>query len=157
MTTLRKKVSMSVDATRTWTDPNGHEWEIAVEFKGVDGRPDFAGVMIKPTNTGYPLTRRVLAQLPLLDLFGESMYREQLDFDRWQQRGRSAKQHQGRTSTDEELMLVAEIRVSALQANFPVQRAVAMALGITEGTAGNRIKAARMRGFIPPSNRKTPK
>ena len=144
---------MKVDAARTWEDPNGNEWEIAVEFKAINDRVDFAGVVIRPTRSGYPLTRRVLAQVPMLDLFSESMFDEQIDLERWRNRRKSASRHQGRPLTDEELKLVAEIRENALNANFPVQQAVAIALGISQGTAGNRIKAARARGYIPPSTR----
>lgn len=155
MATQQKTKTMSVDATRTWEDPNGNKWDVAVEFKTVNGRLDFAGVVIQPSRPGYPLTRRVLAQLPLLDLFNEQMVVEQIDLNRWRDHRRSASQHQGRVLTDDELMLVAEIRENALRAKHPVQRAVAIALGISEITAGNRIKAARARGLIPPSNRTT--
>ena len=155
MATQQKKITMSVDATRTWEDPNGNEWEVAVEFKSANGRVDFAGVVIRPTRSGYPLTRRVLAQVPMLDLFSESMFDEQINFERWRDQRKSESQHRGRALTHDELKLIAEIREIALKANFPVLRAIAMALGISEVTAGTRIKAARERGYIPPSNRTT--
>ena len=157
MATKETKITMNADATRTWEDPNGNEWEVAVEFKSANGRVDFAGVVIRPTRSGYPLTRRVLAQVPMLDLFSDSMFDEQINFDRWREQRKSATQHQGRALTHDELKLVAEIHEIALKANFPVQRAVAKALGIPEVTATNRIKAARDRGYIPPSNRTTAK
>ena len=155
MATRETTITMKVDATKTWEDPNGNKWEVAVEFKSINGRLDFKGVVIQPTLSGYPLTRRVLAQVPMLDLFGELMVEEQINFDRWRDQRKSESQHRGRALTDDELKLIAEIREIALKANFPVLRAVAMALGISEGTAGTRIKAARERGYIPPSNRKT--
>jgi len=157
MATRETTITMKVDATKTWEDPNGNEWEVAVEFKSVNGRVDFAGVVIRPTSSGYPLTRRVLAQVPMLDLFSESMFDEQINFERWRDQRKSESLHPGRALTHDELKLVAEIREIALKANFPVQRAIAMALGISEGLAGNRIQAARERGYIPPTNRKTAK
>lgn len=151
MTQRQTKKVMKVDATATWTDPSGRAWTVGAEFKQIDGKLDFAAVIIEPTEDGYPITRRTLAQLPLRDLFKEAMYDEEVDFAKWRQSRRQARVHQGRASSDEELKLIAEVRTAALRANVPVQRAVAQALGISEGTAGNRIKAARAKGFIPPT------
>jgi hypothetical protein len=150
MATRQTKRTISLDASTTWIDPNGNNWDVGVEFKQTGGRLGFASIVIQPIGDGYPLTRRVLAQVPLLELFSESMFKEQLDFDRWRRSKRGTENHQGQASSDEELKLIAEVREAALRANFPVQRAVARALGISEGTAGNRIKAARARGYIPP-------
>jgi hypothetical protein len=149
MATRQVKRTISIDASATWTDPNGNSWEVGVEFKQTSGRLGFASIVIQPINTGYYLTRSVLAQVPLLELFSETMFEEELDFDRWQRIKRNTANHKGRASSDEELKLVAEVWEAALQANFPVQSAVARVLGITKGAAGNRIKAARTRGFIP--------
>jgi hypothetical protein len=150
MATRQVKRTINIDASTTWTDLNGNSWDVGVEFKQTSGRLGFKSIVIQPMNTGYPLTRSVLAQVPLLELFSESMFKEQLDFDRWQRIKRNLANHQGRASSDEELKLVAEVREAALEANFPVQSAVARVLGITKGAAGNRIKVARTRGFIPP-------
>ena len=152
MTTRQVKRTINIDASATWTDPNGNSWDVGVEFKQTSGRLGIASIVIQPINDGYPLTRTALAQVPLLELFSESMFEEQLDFDRWQRIKRNTANHKGRASSDEELKLVAEVREAALRANFPVQSAVARVLGITRGAAGNRIRAARTRGFIPPVN-----
>lgn len=152
MATRQVKRTINIDESATWTDPNGNSWDVGVEFKQIGGRLVFASILIQPTDAGYPLTRTVLAQVPLLELFSESMFDEELDFDRWRAVKRATANHQGRATSDEEFKLIAEVRKAALKANFPVHRAVAKALGISEGTAGNRIKAARARGFIPPVN-----
>lgn len=157
MAERQHKRTLSLDATTTWTDPSGRRWTIGAEFKQIDGRLDFAALVIEPAERGYPITRRTLAQLPLRELFNKAIHREEIDFSRWRGSRREAQVHQGRASSDEELMMVAEVRSAALLANVPVQRAVAKALGISEGTAGNRIKAARTRGFIPPAGRRNRK
>lgn len=154
---IQPKGRGSFDASATWTDPNGNAWTVFVEFGTFDGRVDIAAVLVEPVHSGYSLNRSVLAQLPLRDLFRESLGREQLGFHRWHQMTPVTRNHQGRISSDEELKLVAEVRAAALEAGFPVQWAVAEALGITTGTAGNRIKAARARGFIPPYRREANK
>ena len=151
MTHKQTKRSMNLDAIATWTDQSGHEWTVGAEFKKINGRLDFAAVVIEPVSGGYPVTRRVLAQLPLRSLFKEVMYDETINFAQWRQSRRQARVHQGRASSDEEFKLIAEVRLAALQANVPVHRAVAEALGVSQGTAGNRIMAARARGFIPPT------
>ena len=150
MTQKNSKKSISLDAIATWTDQNGHAWTVGAEFKKINGRLDIAAVVIEPTHGGYPITRTVLAQLPLRDLFKKVMYDETINFAQWRQSRRQARVHQGRASSDEELRLVAVVRLAALTANIPVQRAVAEALGVSQGTAGTRIKAARAKGFIPP-------
>jgi hypothetical protein len=152
MATRQVKRTINIDASATWIDPNGNSWDVGVDFKEIGGRLGFASILIQSTDAGYPLTRTVLAQVPLLELFSESMFEEELDFDRWRRFKRGTANHQGRATSDEEFKLIAEVREAALKANFPVHRAVAKALGISEGTAGNRIKAARTRGFIPPVN-----
>ena len=142
--------SITLDASATWTDQNGREWTVGAEFKQINGRLDFAAVVIEPTLGGYPITRRVLAQLPLADLFKGVMYDETINFDQWRQTRRPKRVHLRGAASEDELKLVAEVRNAALQANVPVQRAVAEALGISEGSAANRIMAARAKGFIPP-------
>jgi hypothetical protein len=142
---------MKRNTSTTWTDLNGNKWDVNAEFKEIDGHVGIASISVKPINDGYYVTRTVLAQLPLLELFGDLMFQKRLDFTRWQRIKRNTANHKGQASSDEELKLIAEVREAALKANFPVHEAVAKVLGITRGAAGNRIKAARARGFVPPS------
>jgi hypothetical protein len=144
---------MKRNTNTTWVDPFGQSWDVTVEFKEVDGRVSFASIAIKPNDDGYHLTRRVLTTMPLFELFSDSVSQKQLDFNRWRNQRKSQSLHQGRALTQDELTLIAEIHDAALKANFPVQEAIAKALGISGGTAANRIKAARDRGYIPPSRR----
>lgn len=144
---------MKQNANRTWTDPNGNSWDVNAEFMEIDGHVGITSISIKPINDGYYVTRTALAHLPLLELFSNSMFEEELDFDRWQRIKCNTANHKGRASSDEELKLIAEVREAALKANFPVHSAVAQVLGITKGAAGNRIKAARTRGLVPPIRR----
>ena len=152
MTQRQTKKILKLDATTTWTDQGGRTWTVGVELKHIGGKVEVVAIMLEPVGDGYPITRRTLAQLPLRDLFADVMYEEDVDFAKWRQSRRRERVHQGKASSDEELALIAEVRLAALRANVPVQRAVAQALGISEGTAGNRIKVARERGFVPPTN-----
>ena len=139
-------------STKTWTDEMGNEWKVSVKFKNFGGRTQISSIRIDAMDEGRAVTRTVTARLPFLDLFDKEMSDETIDFAQWRQSRRKAGNHKGRASSDEEFKLIAEVRLAALKANVPVQRAVAEALRITRGAAGNRITAARKAGFIPPAN-----
>ena len=137
-------------STKTWTDEMGNEWKVNVKFKDFGGRTQISSIRIDAMDEGRAVTRTVVARLPFLDLFNAEMSDETINFAQWRQSRRKVRGHQGRASSDEEHKLVAEVRLAALKANVPVQRAVAEALGVSRGAAGNRIVAARKAGFIPP-------
>lgn len=141
------------DAEAVFVDTNGNQWTIAAEFKSSNGRPFISAISISPTIGSTPLTRRVLRDIEINKLFKDEIAREEKQFSRTRRKLRSKSAHQGRTHTDEDLKIVAEIFMSAYKANQPVQRAVAETLGISVSTAEKRIAAARRKGFITKENR----
>jgi len=142
--------AMKRSSTKTWTDDKGRNWKVGVKFKNFGGRTQVSSIRIDAVGEGYAVTRTVTARLPFLDLFDKEMSDETINFAQWRQSRRKPGSHQGRASSNNEHRLAAEVRLAALKANIPVQRAVAEALGISNGSAGRRIMAARKAGFIPP-------
>jgi len=156
--TSRKKPTpyrkTAFDAEAVFVDTNGNQWTIAAEFKSSSGRPYISAISISPTKGLTPLTRRVLRDIEINKLFKDEIAREVKQFSRTRRKFRSKSAHQGRTHTDEDLKIVAEIFMSAYKANQPVRRAVAETLGISVSTAEKRIAAARAAGLIPASIRR---
>lgn len=136
------------DATARFVDSQGRTWEVSAEFKAVNGRPDIAALTIEATERGTFITRRLLHELPLEDLFGEALTQVARDIEGMTRNRRRSTSHQGRAHLDSELQAVADIYRAAYMARQPVQQAVAKALGVPVSTAAKRIMAARRRGFL---------
>ena|GEM_PF-3416837 len=136
------------NAETDYTDSNNKQWKVLVEFKVKRGRPDFHSLTIKSTSADAPITRRLLQELPLDQLFNEVLAKETAVYLKKYKQG-SAKKHQGRAHSDAELMIVAEIYKKAYNGHQPVNKAIAVAFGIGQSTAAKRIMASRERGFIP--------
>ena len=135
------------DASRTYLDSNNNEWTIEVEFKNKKGRVGFHSLTVTSL-TDAPITRRLMAELPLDKLFRAEMVAEKNEALSRKIKRNTASQHPGRAHSDEELQLVGEIYISAYMRKVSVEKSVADAFGISVSTASKRISAARSRGFI---------
>ena len=133
------------DAIMTFRDANGSQWSVEVELKADSGRLGISSLSISSTDNKIPLTRRILRDLPLDQLFRQHMTIESKQLSKTKQKETG---HKGRTHTDNELHEVAKIYIAAFQAHRPVQKTVADMLGISVSTAAKRIMAARRSGYI---------
>ena len=126
-------------------DANGSRWSVEVELKATHGRIGISSLSISSVDGQTPLTRRILRDLPLDELFRQHMAIESKQLSKRNQKKTS---HKGRTHTEDELCEVAKIYMAAFQAHRPVQKTVADMLGISVSTAAKRIMAARRHGYI---------
>ena len=133
------------DATMTFQDANGGQWRVEVELKTTSGRMGISSLSISSIDVRTPLTRRVLRDLPLDQLFREHLAIESKQLSKRNQKETS---HKGRMHTESELRTVADIYMAAFKAHRPVQKTVADMLGISVSTAAKRIMAARSHGYI---------
>jgi hypothetical protein len=133
------------DADITFRDANGSQWRVEVEFKAVSGRIGISSLSISSVDGKTALTRRVLRDLSIDQLFRDAMATESKQLSK---RNRKETGHKGRTHTEDELREVANIYSAAFKAHRPVQKTVADMLGISVSTAAKRIMAARRSGFL---------
>ena len=133
------------DADITFRDANGSQWRVEVEFKAVSGRIGISSLSISSVDGKTALTRRVLRDLSLDQLFRDAMATESKQLSK---RNQKETGHKGRMHTEDELREVADIYMAAFQAHRPVQKTVADMLGISVSTAAKRIMAARSHGYL---------
>ena len=141
----RNKGLITKDVAMTFMDTNGSHWSVEVELKTTSGRIGISSLSVSSVDGRTPLTRRILRDLPLDQLFRKHMAIEsnQLSKTKHKETG-----HKGRMHTEDELREVARIYMAAFQAHLPVQKTVADMLGISVSTAAKRIMAARSHGYI---------
>lgn len=139
------------DAVAEFIDSQGRAWSVGASFKSINGRLDITALSVTATEGSAFVTRRLLRDLPLDDMFRDSLTAEETVLERATRTRKGSTAHQGRPHSDEELQAVADIYQAAYRAHRPVQRAVADALGVSLSTAAKRIMASRRRGFIPTS------
>ena len=142
------RTHQKTDASRTYLDANNTEWVIDAEFMLKRGRVDLHSLTITSLSES-PITRRLLKELPLDNLFRDEMVSEENSTLKQKRKINSNSSHQGRAHSDEEIQLVAEIYIAAYLGHVSVENAVANAFGISVSTASKRIMVARTRGFIP--------
>ena len=147
--TTKKDKSVVPDAVMEYTDSIGRKLLLTAEFKVFNGRPDVSAITIKTTDSRSPITRRMLSEIPLDNLFRDDLAIESQHLQRILRNRKGTTAHKGRQHSDDDLLAVAEIYKAAFQARLPVQKAVADAFGISVSTATKRIMAARSRSFIP--------
>jgi hypothetical protein len=140
---------INFDAIQSFTDSAGDEWKIGVELKTIKGRLNICGFSIWSDEMDMPLSRRVLSEISLETMFREVIATEMKQLKRLKQKNEGKTAHQGRSHSDEELQVVADIYISAYRSRLAVQVAVATTLGISKSTAAKRIMAARSHGLIP--------
>jgi len=137
-----------------WTDPDGNEWLVSLEWKVDGGRFDVAGVAIRalgdasPTTTlirKVPFGRIINAERARLVDDANTPDRPKVDLEKSLASG--GPRH-GRHLSDEDLQAVAHFYKEAYGAGLPVQRHVAEKFGVSIPTAGRRISLARQVGFI---------
>lgn len=136
-----------------WHDNSGNPWDITLEISNLDGQLALTGITIRPLHPGYRLTQRTVRQIPITDLERTALATQAAHLATFTPPAESAP-HSGRTLSDSELKLVADIYRTAERARLPVQRTVAETLGIPLATATRRIMVARQKGFLPPAPRK---
>ena len=129
----------------TFRDTNGSQWSVEVELKTTSGRIGISSLSISSIDGRTPLTRRILRDLPLDQLFRKHMAIESKQLSKTNQKETG---HKGRAHTENELREVARIYMAAFQAHLPVQKTVADMLGISVSTATKRIMAARSHRYI---------
>jgi len=140
------------DAVKEFIDSIGRKLLISVQFKVFNDRLDIAAITIQTTDLHSPISRRLLNEIPLGELFRDELAAEEKHLKRLLS-SRTKTAHQGRQHSDDDLRVVADMYNAAFQSRVPVQRAVADALGISVSTAAKRIMAARSRGFITSNQR----
>ena len=148
MTSQRNKRNnglITQDAFTTIQDANGSEWRVEVELKATKGRIGISSLSITSVDGKTALTRRILRDLSLDELFNDVMATESKQLSKAKQKETN---HKGRMHTEDELREVAKIYMAAFQARRPVQKAVADMLGISVSTANKRIMAARSHGYL---------
>ena len=146
--TPKKRKPVAPDAVMEYTDSIGRKLLLTAEFKIFNDRLDIAAITIQTTDFSSPITRRMLSEIPLDNLFRDDLAIESEHLQRMLRNRKGTTAHRGRQHTDDDLLAVAEIYKAAFQARQPVQKAVADAFGISVSTATKRIMAARSRGFI---------
>lgn len=144
----KSKWGYTPDAIVQFVDDFGQVWDIAAEFKIINGRVDIASIRVQSKNLRLPVSRRALRDIPLEELFGNDLAVESAASSRILQKRQKLTSNQGRAHSDEDLQTVADIYTAAHKARIPVQQAVADAQGVSQSTAAKRIVAARSRGFI---------
>jgi hypothetical protein len=143
--TKRNNGLITKDATMTFREANGSQWSVEVELKITSGRIGISSLSISSVDGTTPLSRRILRDLPLDQLFRQHMAVESKQLLK---RNQKETGHKGRMHTEDELREVAKIYMAAFQAHRPVQKTVADMLGISVSTAAKRIMAARRSGYI---------
>ena len=135
-----------------WTDSDGNEWLVSVEWK-VDGdQLDVSGIAIRALGDASP-TATLIRKVPFSRIINAGRARL---VDRGKERSKvdleeslaSGGPNRGRHLTDTDLRAVAHFYREAYRAGLPVQRHVAEQFGVSIPTAGRRISLARQGGFI---------
>ena len=137
-----------LDFVEDFTDEYGHSWRVGISTKMRNGRDEISAISIWPKKYSKPLTRRLLKEIPLDELFRKLLAEEASHIKRLSKSKVANESHRGQRLTDDELQLVAKVYLAAFRARKPVQEAVASVCGISKSAAGTRIMAARSRGFI---------
>jgi len=150
----KKRNPATPDVVKEFTDSLGRTLVLKAEFKMFNDRVDIAAITIQTTDPRFPLTRRMLTEIPLDTLFRNELATEAKQLNRILRNRKGTTSHQGRAHSEEDLQEVADIYRAAFQARVPIQQAVADGLGISVSTAAKRIMAARRQGFITPTQRK---
>lgn len=145
---VRSKQGNTPDAVVRFVDNFGQEWDVAAEFKIINGRVDIAAIRVQSSNFRTPVTRRALRDIPLEELFGDAIAVDSAELSRMLRQRQKPTSNQGRQHSDDDLRVVATIYHAAHNARIPIQQAVADAQGVSISTAAKRIMAARSRGFI---------
>ncbi len=135
-----------------WTDPDGNEWLVSLEWKVNGDQLDVAGIAIRALGDTSP-TATLIRKVP----FGRIINAERARLvDRGEERPEvdleeslaSGGPNRGRHLTGTDLQAIAHFYQEAYRAGLPVQRHIADKFGISIPTAARRIARARQGGFI---------
>jgi len=136
------------DIKMMFTDGLGKGWNLSVELKTINGRPEIVALLVRSIRSNVAINRRLLRELPLESLFGEAIALEAKHLNQRATGNKRSTAHQGRRHTDDELRAVVHLYMDAQRGRRPVQATVAKALGISIAAANRRIIAARRRGLF---------
>jgi len=140
------------DIKMMFTDGLGKGWNLSVELKTINGRPEIVALLVRSIRSNVAINRRLLRELPLESLFGEAIALEAKHLNQRATGNKRSTAHQGRRHTDDELRAVVHLYMDAQRGRRPVQATVAKALGISVAAANRRIIAARRRGLFTESH-----
>ncbi len=138
------------EAKATFVDKYSREFQIHAVLMKINGRVGINKLTIWPSDEENFLSRRVLSDLPIHQMFHDSASPDLELLSQIIQSRRVSTSHQGRAHSDKELQRVAEVYAMAYEAHRPVQKTIAAAFGISVSAAAKRIMAARNRGLISP-------
>jgi hypothetical protein len=152
----RESSDVSVDL---WTDPDGTEWRLCIEWKVMGGRLEVIALDIRSGHGESALSPALVRRVPLANIINARrlVLAEDLDgADSPEPLSETAITRSllvgGPDSTrrlaDADLQAVAHFYRQAYRAGLPVQRHIADKFGISIPTAARRIARARQRGFI---------
>ena len=147
-----KKSDVGIEI-KGWSDSKGREWNVSITTTTINGRKEPVGMHIY-SNESIRLTQSTIRELPFAEFLQD---RENFPHDFAQGRtgitgAMSVEPKRSRGSqrlSEYELKEVAEIYTGAFFNHLPVQKTVALTLGIPLSTACKRINLARKKGFLP--------
>jgi hypothetical protein len=136
------------DFTTIWTDPQGNDWKVEIDWKASKSGVRIAGMSIVAHGHDIGLTSRILRQLPLGEI-GSS----ERDFEMSQSNDIKKKSfhrggHRRVELTDLELEKVGMLYVEATNSGNSTQNHIAAYFKISIPTAARRIRLAREKGHI---------
>ena len=138
----------AADLEAIWSDPQGHKWKIAINWKSSQSESGINELSITADGHLAGLTSRLLRQLPLGELGQQKRDHDikkglAFESDSAQQGG-----HRRVAVSDLELKKVSHLYNEAKTNGVSVQKYVASHFNISIPTAARRIGLAQQRGFI---------
>jgi len=136
------------DVTTIWTDPQGNDWKVDIDWKASKSGVRIAGMSIVAYGHAIGLTSRLLRQLPLGEIGSlERDFRASQSYTIDKESFRHGA-HRRVDVTDLELEKVGMLYVEATNSGNSTQNHIAAYFKISIPTAARRIRLAREKGHI---------